>query len=112
VSILDFLATYWDSILVIVLFAAAIVILAVKGKKNVIYKILYILVTEAEKQYGSGTGSLKLAAVIRWIWDRLPSILKIFITESTLERWDEDVLKQAKTDWENNSKIGEYINSQ
>ena len=108
-SILNFLAIYWDSILLVVLFIAGLAFLWFKGKKNIVYKILYALVTEAEKIYGDGTGSLKQATVISQIYDKLPAIFRSLISVTTLERWVDDVVERAKIEWGKNANIEEYI---
>ena len=38
-------------------------------------KMLDCLVTEAEKEYGSGTGALKLASVVEKVYPKLPAII-------------------------------------
>lgn len=96
---MDFITTHWTSILVVVAFVALIVILALRGKKEIIYKMLYTLVTEAEKQYGSGTGSIKFAEVMTKIYALLPSIIRVFITYDTLASWIEKALADAKKHW-------------
>ncbi len=110
-NILNFLLANWDSVIVVIVFIALLVFLILKGKKSVVYKILYNLVTEAERQYGGGTGTLKQSAVINWIYERLPAIVKIFITVGTLERWVDEVVEQAKVEWEKNASIKDYIES-
>ena len=98
-SFVDFLTAHWSSILVVLVFVLTIIILAVKGKKDIIYKMLYTLVTEAEERYGSGEGATKFAEVMTRIYSMLPLIIRIFITYSTLERWIEEALKKAKAEW-------------
>ena len=72
-------------------------------------KMLYALVTEAEKDLGGGTGSLKLASVIEKVYPKLPTIIKTFITEATLKKWIETALAAAKEAWAQNAKLAEYI---
>lgn len=96
---IDFIVANWTSILVVLVFIAVIVFLAVRGKKKIIYKMLYTLVTEAEKQYGAGTGSIKFAEVMTKIYSMLPTIIKVFITYETLEKWIENALEDAKEHW-------------
>ena len=62
-NVLTFLAKNWDSVLVIVAFLAVVVVLIKRGETKILKQILFNLVTQAEKQFGSGTGSLKYAAV-------------------------------------------------
>lgn len=101
----DFISTHWASILVVLVFVAVIVFLAVRGKKQIIYKMLYTLVTEAEKQHGSGTGSIKFAEVMTKIYAMLPAIIKVFITYNTLEDWIERALTDAKQHWKEEAGI-------
>lgn len=108
-SVIEFIAANWDFILLIVAAVAAVVYSAYKGNKSVIMKMLYALVTEAEKEYGGGTGSLKLATVIAQIYPNLPAFLKLFVTEETITKWVEDALVVAKEAWERNIAIAEYI---
>lgn len=104
---MNFLTTHWVSILVVVVFIAVIVILAVRGKKQIIYKMLYALVTEAEERYGSGEGSIKFAEVMTKIYDKLPLIIKVFITYEKLTDWIEKALVEAKHDWKKKAQITE-----
>ncbi len=60
---------------------------------------------------GGGTGQLKQSAVINWVYERLPAIVKIFITAATLERWVDEAVERAKVEWEKNANIKEYIES-
>lgn len=104
---IEFITAHWASILVVLVFIGLIVFLAVRGKKDIIYKMLYALVTEAEKQYGAGTGSIKFAEVMTKIYSMLPAIIKVFITYATLSKWIEDALKKAKKDWAEKGGITE-----
>lgn len=105
----DFIVAYWDVILLIVVVLVAALYLAFRAEKSVIFKMLYSMVTEAEKEYGGGTGSLKLAAVIERVYAKLPALLRAFIPASTLQKWIEDVLTEAKKAWESNANIATYI---
>lgn len=108
-NLINFLITNWDSVLIIIAVITLLVFLIIRGNKQVVYKILYSLVTEAEKQYGNGTGSLKQATVIGWVYDRLPAIFRLFITASTLEKWVDEVVEQAKAQWGANKNLTSYI---
>jgi hypothetical protein len=107
----NFLLNNWDSILFIVLLAAAVVKVIITGEKRKLSELLFAFVTEAEKEYGSGTGALKKAKVMTWVYERLPAVAKLFITEKMLSNWVENALKYAKEVWENNAKVKEYIKS-
>ena len=104
---LDFVATYWASILVVLAFVAIIVFLTLRGKKKIAYKMLYALVTEAEERFGSKTGKIKFAYVMEKAYARLPVIIKVFVSYSTLEKWIENVLADAKKQWAEQAGITE-----
>jgi hypothetical protein len=108
-QIFNFLAANWDSVVVIVAFIGLAIYLVKKGKTDALKQILFALVTEAERQYGSGTGVLKKATVITWIYERLPLIIRIFFTEKQLEVMIESVLTEAKSKWADNESLKLYV---
>ena len=108
-NVINFILANWDFILLIVAAVAAVIYAIFKGNKSVVMKMLYALVTEAEKEMGGGTGSLKLASVIEAIYPKLPAVIKMFITDAMLKKWVEDALVLAKEAWEKNANIAQYI---
>lgn len=108
-NVLTFLAKNWDSVLVIVAFLALVVVLIKRGETKVLKKILFNLVTQAEKQFGSGTGELKFAAVADWIYQRIPAVLKLLFTSKDIETMIESVLEEAKKAWGTNENLQGYI---
>lgn len=107
---MEFIIQYWDVILAALVVIAALLYIIFRSEKSVVFKMLYAMVTEAEKEYGGGTGSLKLAAVIDKIYPKLPPLLRTFVTADMLQKWIEIVLSEAKQAWEKNSNISTYIN--
>ena len=99
----------WDIITLVIAVLTVIAIFAFKGNKGIIMRILYAAVTQAEKEFGAGTGALKLATVIEWVYPKLPAFIKLFVTAQTLTKWIEIVLAEAKRTWENNSSVAAYI---
>ena len=108
-KILAFLLANWDSVLVVLAFLALIVVLIKRGETAVLKKILFSLVTKAEKEFGGGTGKLKLAAVSDWIYQRIPAVLKLLFSEKDIEKMIESVLEEAKKAWGTNGNIAAYI---
>lgn len=108
-KIIAFLAANWDSVLVVLAFLALIVVLIKRGETAVLKKILFSLVTKAEKEFGGGTGKLKLAAVSDWIYQRIPAVLKLLFSEKDIESMIETALEEAKKAWGNNENIAAYI---
>lgn len=110
-NVLTFLAKNWDSVLVVVAFLALVVVLIKRGETKIFQKILFNLVTQAEKQFGSGTGSLKYAAVADWIYQRIPAVLKLLFTSSDIEKMIEAALEEAKKAWGANENLKGYIDT-
>lgn len=110
-NVLTFLAKNWDSVLVIVAFLAVVVVLIKRGETKILKQILFNLVTQAEKQFGSGTGSLKYAAVADWIYQRIPAVLKLLFTSSDIEKMIEAALEDAKKAWGANENLKGYIDT-
>ena len=110
-NVLTFLAKNWDSVLVIVAFLAVVVVLIKRGETKILKQILVNLVTQAEKQFGSGTGSLKYAAVADWIYQRIPAVLKLLFTSSDIEKMIEAALEEAKKAWGANENLKGYIDT-
>lgn len=110
-NVLAFLAKNWDSVLVVVAFLAVVVVLIKRGETKILKQILFNLVTQAEKQFGSGTGSLKYAAVADWIYQRIPAVLKLLFTSSDIEKMIESALEEAKKAWGANENLKGYIDT-
>ena len=106
-NVLTFLAKNWDSVLVVVAFLALVVVLIKRGETKILKQILFNLVTQAEKQFGSGTGSLKYAAVADWIYQRIPALF----TSSDIEKMIEAALEEAKKAWGANENLKGYIDT-
>jgi hypothetical protein len=92
-------------IIAILAVAAFVVFLAVRGKKEIIYKMIYALVNEAEECFGSGAGKQKFAYVMERIYAELPPIFKVLIDYKTLEKWIEEALAEAKEHWAEKANI-------
>lgn len=110
-NVLTFLAKNWDSVLVVVAFLAVVVVLIKRGETKILKQILFNLVTQAEKQFGSGTGSLKYAVVADWIYQRIPAVLKLLFTSGDIEKMIEAALEEAKKAWGANENLKGYIDT-
>lgn len=95
-SFIDFITLHWSSVLVVILFIVAMVILVKRGYNKYVKQICFYLVCEAEAQFGGGTGSLKYAAVTSWLYDRLPAVCKFFFTEKQIDKLIEDAVSKMK----------------
>ena len=110
-NVLTFLAKNWDSVLVVVAFLAVDVVLIKRGETKILKQILFNLVTQAEKQFGSGTGSLKYASVADWIYQLIPAVLNLLFTASDIEKMIEAALEEAKKAWGANEYLKGYIDT-
>lgn len=108
-NILNFLLQNWDSVLVVIAAVAGVIVLIAKKQYTVLDKIILTLVTEAEKKYGGGTGAVKLAAVIEWLYPKIPAVIRLFLSSAQLEKLIERVLTEAKERWEKNPNLAAYI---
>jgi hypothetical protein len=94
--VIKFVIAYWDSILIVL---AVIVLLMLSYKKHgskYINEVLFYLVTKAEQQYGGGTGELKYAAVVDWLFERIPFVLRILFTKKQIDHLIETAVIKMK----------------
>lgn len=106
---IDFILNNWDSILIVLGVIAVAVVLVYKGKRGVVDQMIYKIVTELEREYGSGTGNLKLAAAVEALYPKLPAIVRLFTTSDGIVKMIESGLTAAKEKWEKNKAIEQYI---
>ena len=111
-SIISFVVTNWDSVLVVLIALVGLIILYKRGEVGIIKEILFALVTKAEQEFGGGTGELKKAAVVEWLYDKLPAILRLFIGQKEIDNLIDEALAYAKTKWANNPRLMEHITGQ
>ena len=67
--------------------------------------IALVLVTDAEIEYGGGTGQLKRSRVIDELYKRIPDEYKKYITEENLDAVLDKALGEAKVLWESNEHL-------
>lgn len=94
---MELIMNNWDSVLVILIVLIGILFLIKRNQIQKVNEILFYLVTEAEAQFGGGTGALKYAAVVTWLYDRLPAIIRILFTAKQID----DMIEKAVKDMQN-----------
>lgn len=102
----------WDSILLVLVMIAVAAVLIYKGKRGVVDQMIYKIVTELEREYGAGTGNLKLAAAVELLYPKLPLIVRMFSTSAGIVKMIENGLTEAKERWEKNKAIGAYVKTE
>ena len=106
----EFIIQNWAIILAVLVASAVVAViiyLAATGKKEIIYKMIYALVDEAERLYGSKAGKMKFAYVMEKVYAKLPAFFRLFISYNILESWIEKALAEAKIYWAEQIKIAE-----
>ncbi len=108
-GIILLLAANWDSVLLIIGIIAGVVLLYKRGETALLKEILFRLVTKAEQEYGSGTGELKKAAVVEWLYDKMPAVLRLLVTKKEIEALIDEVLAYAKSKWAANQNLHDHV---
>jgi hypothetical protein len=109
VNILKYIAAHWSDIGVVVSAIAGVVVLYKRGETAVLKEILFRLVTQAEQEFGPKTGELKKAAVIEWLYEKMPAVMRLIVTKKEIEALIDEVLAYAKSKWATNEKLKEYV---
>ncbi len=92
----SFIKTNMVDIILILLLVASGLILYKRGHHELVKKIVFSLVVEAEKKLGSGTGRLKYDMVLEGLYKRLPWILRVIYTQQQLDDLIEDAVGRLK----------------
>jgi hypothetical protein len=130
-NIVLFLMNNWQDVFVVILLILSVVTgihkwIAKNGplfqKMTALEKIAYVtrllqnlvpialvLVTNAEIEFGGGTGKLKRSYVIDELYKRIPDEYKKYITEDNLDTIINEALEDAEKLWENNSKVKSIV---
>ncbi len=76
-----------------------------KGYRKQVKEILLILVIQAEKAWGSGTGAVKFSEV----YNKLPTIVTLLFTRNDIEQMINDAVEQMKRYIESNSAVRSIV---
>ena len=98
-KIIELIQFYWSDILLVL--SVLFVVLRAYFVKEIGYlkADIFSLVTDAEEIYGGKTGKLKLNFVVKKVYEKMPVIIRTFLTEKKLEKIIEKVLVKAKESW-------------
>lgn len=72
---------------------------------SIIQHVGFALVTDAERQYGAGTGELKMSACITKLIELLPEKIVRVLPEDFLKQQLEAILTTAKEKWNKNPRL-------
>lgn len=104
-NVINWILQNWDIILAVIVVIAAIIYAIKTGNGKLLRAILFAAVTAAEKEFGGGTGELKKSTVLSWVYEKLPSILKMLFSETQLSVMIENALAEAKEKWKENPAL-------
>ena len=130
-KVLLFIAEHWHDVLVVIL----LIVSAIAGltkwvqKNGPLFKemtteerieyikrllqnlapIALVLVTNAEIDFGGGTGQLKRSQVIDELYKRIPDEYKKYITEDNLDTIINAALESAEKLWADNPKVKSVV---
>lgn len=76
-----------------------------RGYRKQVREILLILVIQAEKAWGRGTGAVKFSEV----YNKLPTIVTLLFTRNDIEQMINDAVEQMKRYIESNSAVRSAI---
>lgn len=106
---MEILVNNWDLVLIFVAIIAAVVFL-VKNDKTKAKKWLLYAVLEAERQFGSKTGQVKLSYVYSWFIQQYP-VLSKFITFEAFSKLVDQVLEEMRHLIETNPAVKAYVDT-
>lgn len=101
------------SVFIIVIMGAAIYLFAKLTEEEQIEKLkewLLYAVIQAEQEFGSGTGDLKLRMVYDWFIDRF-KIMSVFLTFDSFCELVDEALENMKEMLASNEEINSFINN-
>lgn len=130
-DVLLFLARHWHDILVVILLIVSVITgvnqwvkkngpifkqMSVQERIAYITRLLtnlapiaLVLVTDAEIEFGGGTGQLKRSYVIDELYKRIPDEYKKYITEDNLDTIINKALEEAEKLWSDNPDIKRIV---
>lgn len=94
--IYQFMQVYGLDVMIVLVFIAILALLVRRGKADLVRRIVYAMVVEAEQRLGSKTGQEKKAFVIARIYERLPLILRLVFTREDINRFIDDGVDRLK----------------
>jgi hypothetical protein len=110
-KMLHFILANLDSAIVLLLFVGLTAYIVTKKRWDLLDKVLFGLVTWAEREYGNGTGALKLAEVIQRFYPQIPMLIRVFLSKEKIEAIVNKALSDAKELWGKNPKLIETAKS-
>lgn len=84
---------------------ALLTYIIIKKRWDLLDKILFGIVTIVEREFGEGTGQLKLSEAIQRVYPYIPAFIRWFISQKTIVKLIEKALDKAKQIWNTNENL-------
>lgn len=85
--------------------------LSAAEREKYVKAFLLAIVVEAEKQFGSGTGRVKLSWTYSRFVEAFPGMIS-FVSFELFSKWVDEVLEQMKNMLSDNSELQSYIDGE
>lgn len=105
----DFVISNLPNIIFVVACIVAALFLYRNGQQKKINEMLFYLVSKAESEFGGGTGELKYASVVTWLYERLPSVCKWLFTAKQIDTMIENAVTRMKDYLSKNTKAEKVV---
>jgi glycine/D-amino acid oxidase-like deaminating enzyme len=83
-----------------------------KGYVKEVKGVLLYFVTQAEQLFGGKTGRLKRAAVLAWIYEKMPSALKLFISADAIGVLIDEAVEEMKKYLQSNGAAAAIVSGE
>ena len=94
---------------IVIVLAVVLFVLLRSKYANQVYQMLAYLVAKAEQEFGSGTGELKYSAVSAWVYERLPAMAKLILSQNLIDELIEEAVDWLQSWLEENERAKELI---
>jgi hypothetical protein len=91
-TLLTFVKANWIGIVIILAFVIGLIIAWKMGKKKQVIYIINNLIAKAEKEFGSGTGPIKLNMLWAGIYKEIPWYIRVLFPKEEIEGYIKDGL--------------------
>lgn len=105
---LQIVSSYYIYIVLFLLAAGASLYGYKSGNYAFVKQMVLVLVVEAEKQLGSGTGELKYVTVVEKLYSKMPAILRLLYSKQQIDSLIEDAVEYLKRYLANGKNLLSY----
>ena len=109
---MDIILANLDLILAGIVVIISAIIMARRGQLKMLRELILSLVVGAEIDFGSGTGEIKKSEVMKQVYELLPSLSKLVISESEISEMIEKAKIEMDSMIKKNEAAAKLVNKQ